>query len=174
MTNDIEKVFLLEQVLKIIDLESYGSLEEIQKKFSQERLEVDYLQLESLRKRIGDIGECYVFECEKSRLKKLNSKYADCVDKTPAEDSRNGYDILSYTEDGIPIHIEVKSTLGGLHTPFYITANEKETSERIRRNGGIYQIHRVYNIGSNISCVVYDNENEFMYEEAIQRVTIKK
>lgn len=173
MVDNIEKTFLLEQILKIVNFEEKHSLEELQKKFSKELFEIDYVQLEALRKRIGDIGERYVFEREMARLEKANSKYADCVDNTPAEDPQNGYDILSYTEDGVPIHIEVKSTLGDLHTPFYITANEKETSKRIRNEGGIYQIHRVYNIGNGIDVFVYENDDMFVFEEVIQRVTIK-
>ena len=82
--------------------------------------------------------------------------------------------IASYTEEGVPIYIEVKSTLGDLHTPFYITSNEKETAERIRKEGGIYQVHRVYNIGKEIGVFVYEDESMFVYEEIIQRVTIKK
>lgn len=125
MIDNIEKVFPLEQILEIVDLEQKDFADKLQKRFSKEQFEIDYAQLEELRKRIGDIGEQYVFEREKARLQKANSKYADFVDATPAKDPQNGYDILSYTEDGVPIHIEVKSTLGDLYTPFYITANEK-------------------------------------------------
>lgn len=173
MADNIEKIFPLEQILEIVDLEQQDSLDKLQKKFSKEQFEIDYAQLEALRKRIGDIGEHYVFEREKARLAKTNSKYADSVDATPAKDPRNGYDILSYTEDGVPIYIEVKSTLGDLYTPFYITANEKETAERIRKEGGIYQVHRVYNIGKEIGVFVYEDESMFVYEEVIQRVTVK-
>lgn len=173
MVDNIEKTFLLEQILKIVNFEEKHSLEELQKKFSKEAFEIDYVQLEILRKKIGDIGERYVFEREKTRLKNAHSKYADCVDNTPAENPQNGYDILSYTEEGTPIFIEVKSTLGDSHTPFYITANEKQTSERIRNDGGIYQVHRVYNIGNDIDVFVYENDDLFVFEEVIQRVTIK-
>ena len=173
MADNIEKVFPLEQILEIVDLEQQDSLGKLQKKFSKEQIEIDYVQLEALRKRIGDIGERYVYEREKARLEKANSKFSDSVDATPAKDHRNGYDILSYTEEGVPIYIEVKSTLGDLYTPFYITANEKETAERIRKEGGIYQVHRVYNIGKEIGIVIYEDESAFLYEEVIQRVKIK-
>lgn len=174
MADKIEKIFPLEQILEIVDLEQKDLSDKLQKKFSKEQFDMDYVQLEALRKRIGDIGEQYVFEREKARLQKANSKYADSVDATPAKDPQNGYDILSYTEDGVPIHIEVKSTLGDLYTPFYITANEKETAERIKKEGGIYQVHRVYNVGKEIGVFVYEDESMFVYEEVIQRVTIKR
>lgn len=174
MANSIEKIFPLEQILEIVDLEQQDPLDKLEKKSSEEPFDIDYAQLEALRKKIGDIGERYVFEREKARLQKANSKYADSVDATPAKDPQNGYDILSYTEDGVPIYIEVKSTLGDLYTPFYITANEKETAEHIRKEGGIYQVHRVYNIGKEIGVFVYEDESSFVYEEVIQRVIIKK
>ena len=173
MADNIEKIFPLEQILEIVDLEQQDSLDKLQKKFSKEQFEIDYAQLEALRKRIGDIGERYVFEREKARLAKANSKFADFVDATPAKDHQNGYDILSYTEDGVPIYIEVKSTLGDLYTPFYITSNEKETAKRIRKDGGIYQVHRVYNIGKEIGVFVYEDESMFVYEEVLQRVIVK-
>lgn len=160
MIDNIEKVFFLEQILETVDLEMLGntSLDKIVKKFSNDNFDIDYVQLEILRKRIGDIGENYVYEREKARLLKNNSKYANCVDASPAKDHKNGYDILSYTEDGIPIYIEVKSTMGDLNTPFYITANERRTAERIRKKDGIYQIHRVYNIGKEIGIQVYEDD----------------
>ena len=173
MVENIEKIFLLEQILEIVDLEQQDDLGKLKRPFSKEQFEIDYLQLEALWKKIGDIGERYVFEREKMRLARANSKYVDFVVSTPAKDPRNGYDILSYTEDGVPIYIEVKSTLGDLHTPFYITANEKETAKRIRKEGGIYQVHRVYNVGKEIGVFVYEDESMFEYEEVIQRVTIK-
>jgi len=61
MVDNIEKTFLLEQILKIVNFEEKHSLEELQKKCSKEVFEIDYVQLEAMRKRIGDIGERYVF-----------------------------------------------------------------------------------------------------------------
>lgn len=171
MNDNRVQVFLLEDVLEIIDLNIY-SLEHVDKSLPKGIFDVDYLKLEELRQKIGDIGEQYVFECETMRLKKIGSKYADLVDPTPAKEPKNGYDILSYTENGIPIYIEVKSTMGDVNTPFYITRNEKETAERIRGKGGIYQIHRVYNIGKDISVSIYNNDNKFTYEEELWRVSI--
>lgn len=41
-----------------------------------------------------------------------------------AKDNTNGYDILSYTNKGQELHIEVKTTPGTVDTPFYISKNE--------------------------------------------------
>ncbi len=64
--------------------------------------------------------------------------------------------------------------MGDLDTPFYITANEQKTAERIRKGGGIYQIHRVYNIGKEIGLFVYEDESMFVYEEVLYCVSIQK
>lgn len=175
MVDNIEKWFPLEKMLKIVNLEEMDnvSLDKLAEKFSKESIEIDYIHLEMLRKKIGDIGEKYVFEREKTRLLKENSKYVECLDSSPAKDHQNGYDILSYTRNGIPIYIEVKSTMGDCNTPFYITSNERETAKRIREKGGIYQIHRVYNIGKNIGICIYEDESKFTYEEELYLVSIK-
>ncbi len=173
MTDNIVNIFLLEDVLEIIDLNSKNGcpLKDLSELLPKDIFDVDYLKLEELRQKIGNIGEQYVYECEKTRLINAGSNYADLVDRTPANNPQNGYDILSYTEKGTPIYIEVKSTMGDVDTPFYITRNEKETSKRIKDNGGIYQIHRVYNIGKEISVSIYEDDGSFTYEEELWRVS---
>lgn len=173
MSDNIITIFLLEDVLEIIDLncEKEYSLKHLNELLPKDIFDIDYLKLEELRQKIGNIGEQYVYECEKTRLINAGSKYADLVDRTPANNPQNGYDILSYTEKGKPIYIEVKSTMGDIDTPFYITRNEKETAKRIKENGGIYQIHRVYNIGKEISVLIYEDDSGFTYEEELWRVS---
>lgn len=173
MNGSIVQIYLLEEILEIIDLDYEStSSNKLHDLLPKDIFDIDYLKLEELKQIIGNIGEEYVFEYEKKRLNKLDSKYAEMVDRTPANDPKNGYDILSYTEKGIPIYIEVKSTIGDANTPFYITKNEKETAERIRAKGGIYQIHRVYDIGKKISSFVCVDDEKFTYEEELWRVSV--
>ena len=47
MADNIEKIFSLEQILEIVDLEQQDSLDKLQKKFSKEQFEIDYAQLEA-------------------------------------------------------------------------------------------------------------------------------
>lgn len=169
MSNNVEKVYLLEEILEIIEIKTISD-----NNASNHTFEIDYAKLEEIRQKIGEIGEKHIYESEKKRLKNAGSIYESFVDATPAKDPRNGYDILSYTNEGTPIHIEVKSTMGELNTPFYLTANEKRTAEQIRNNGGIYQIHRVYNIGKDIKVAIYDDESSFLYEETLYKVSISK
>jgi hypothetical protein len=57
-----------------------------------------------------------------------------------------GYDILSYNLDGSEKYIEVKTTTGSAETPFYITGNEVQFSERFSSN---YYLYRVYQFDSS-------------------------
>jgi hypothetical protein len=52
-----------------------------------------------------------------------------------------GYDILSYTPDGIVKYIEVKTSIGGWDSAFYITSNEVAFAEQHSAN---YYLYRVY------------------------------
>jgi hypothetical protein len=53
-----------------------------------------------------------------------------------------GYDILSKDENGEDKYIEVKTTAGGLNTPFYVTANELERS---KQDSDRFYLYRLYN-----------------------------
>ena len=64
----------------------------------------DYLELHKFLIKIWELGEKYVYEHEINRLLEINSELADLVDLTPADNSANGFDILSYTEKGEKIY----------------------------------------------------------------------
>ncbi|MCK4261066.1 MAG: DUF3883 domain-containing protein [Halanaerobiales bacterium] len=92
---------------------------------------------------IGRLGEAYVYEYECKELK--GTHYIDNIDVSKALDSNNGYDILSYTRDGNPIHIEVKATTG-TEDKFYLSKHEFETAKRMAENGLVYLIYFVKEI----------------------------
>ena len=168
--SDSVQLFRLEDILEIIDLEKLHSKQlEIS---SQEKI-LNYIELEKRRQEIGEKGEQYVYEQEVFRLKKSGSEYANKVSRKPSKDPKNGYDIDSFTETGEKIYIEVKSTAGSVDEPFYMTANEREKAKQIKENGGIYQIHRVYNIGREIQVVIYDDLKLLRFEEILYRVEVK-
>lgn len=173
----VERIFLLDEILEIIEIKKNNDkmFDNLDRMFDENIFEMDYILLHKIRQKIGEIGEKFVFEREKNKLLSKNSCYAEKIDDSPAKDPNNGYDILSYTEEGVPIYIEVKSTTGDLYTPFYLTKHEKEVAEAIRKNKkGLYQIHRVFNVGKQMDVCVYDDENEFVYESEIYRVSIKR
>ena len=167
--SDSIQLFCLEDILEIIDLDK------VQKQLEASSYQkiLDYIELEKKRQSIGEKGEQFIFEREVARLKKAGSKYVDKVSRAPASDPKNGYDIDSFTETGEKIYIEVKSTAGSVDEPFYMTANEREKANQIKENGGIYQIHRVYNIGKEIQVVIYDDLELFRFEEILYRVEVK-
>jgi hypothetical protein len=55
-----------------------------------------------------------------------------------------GYDIHSYEESGADRLIEVKTTKFGLHTPFFVSANEERVSGEMR---SAYKLFRVFRFG---------------------------
>lgn len=68
----------------------------------------DFEEWNRYMKLIGDIGEKYVYEREVRKLIAVNREdLAECVNADIAKDHNNGYDILSYTETGEELHIEV-------------------------------------------------------------------
>jgi Domain of unknown function (DUF3883) len=105
---------------------------------------INFIQNNIDNKRIGDLGELWVLEREKSKLNHLsNSKLIEKIKHTSKEvGDGTGYDIESVDKEGNKIYIEVKTTKGHRNTPFYITRNELERSiiEKER-----YYLYRVYN-----------------------------
>lgn len=88
----------------------------------------DYLA-ESIRNmKLGDQGEEIVFKHEREYLiAKGRPDLADKVKRVSLEDDGLGYDILSFTSEGKPKHIEVKATRSNVSqsAPFYFTENER-------------------------------------------------
>lgn len=89
---------------------------------------------------IGLLGERLVVEQEQKKLASLGID-KEVVHKASQGDGE-GYDILSYTETGEPMYIEVKTTLSGINTPFDISANEVLFSEE---NPDHFYIYRLFN-----------------------------
>ncbi|MDC1029616.1 DUF3578 domain-containing protein [Euryarchaeota archaeon] len=92
----------------------------------------------------GYDGERMIFEIEKSRLidagrEDLASKvqHLAAVGKTP------GYDIESYTNEGLPRRIEVKSGVGS-KSVFELTRNEKTKAEQYGEEYVIAIVERLY------------------------------
>lgn len=94
--------------------------------------------------RLGRDGEAYVARLERERL--AGTPYANGVNEAFADDLSAGYDIQSFTRDGQPLCIEVKTTNGGADEPFYLSAGEKAFMEHCRASGYRYELHRVYRI----------------------------
>lgn len=103
---------------------------------------VDYLKLHEFQIMIGNLGEAYVFDKERKKL--INTPYFSHVE-IKSESGENGYDILSFCENGEPIFIEVKTTIGK-EQDFYITDYEIKKAKQFASEGKKYFIYRVSNI----------------------------
>jgi len=69
---------------------------------------------------------------EKRLIEKGRKDLAGKIKHISKEDDREGYDILSYDEDGTPRQIEVKATTASnLERGFYISRNELEKSQEL-------------------------------------------
>lgn len=94
--------------------------------------------------KLGKSGEEFVYLSEKRRLSGIGkSNFADLVLWASHEIGDGlGYDIMSYDDTGRKIFIEVKTTGGGIGTPFFLSANELEVS---KDKGSCFKIYRLYN-----------------------------
>ena len=87
---------------------------------------VDWMMQDEKNRKLGLLAEQCVLNEEKKRL--IGLQRPDLAEKvvhvSQVGGDGLGYDILSFDENGEPIHIEVKATCHGKDTPFFISANE--------------------------------------------------
>jgi hypothetical protein len=91
---------------------------------------------------LGRAGEECVLDHERSSLKAAGrDDLARDVRWVSDEDGDGaGYDIASFTSDGKPRLIEVKTTNGWERTPFHITRNELAVAEERRSEWSIFRL----------------------------------
>ena len=103
----------------------------------------NYLLREALNGSLGLAGELAVLVFEDQRLRKAGKKRLaeriDHVSRTKGDGL--GYDVLSFDEDGAERLIEVKTTRGGVSSPFFATRNEVDVSVAERDR---YHLYRVF------------------------------
>lgn len=138
----------------LIGLKSKGTLEPITDVQSSKRKnlrsqfspkKIDWQGLNGRRTELGRLGEEFIIRFETNRVLKFAEQDADKIIHLSDEQGDGaGFDIISVNEDGSDRYIEVKTTKGGLDTPFYMTENEKAYFE-IHQNEGDLFIYRVYN-----------------------------
>src|SRR5699024_7966680 len=88
----------------------------------------DYDSINQRRSLIGETGERKVMQYEKDRLK--NSQHRESIEHVSKDNDGEGYDIMSFEENGDPRYIEVKTTTSINNADFYLTRNELETMEK--------------------------------------------
>ncbi len=96
---------------------------------------VDYAENSKSNSELGLKGELLVLEHLKNVLG------YDTIHTSVIEGDGAGYDIEATKDDGTSLYIEVKTTKGGINTPFIITANELAFSSEYASS---YELYRVY------------------------------
>jgi hypothetical protein len=108
----------------------------------------DPARLDAANRKLGLAGEEFVVRIERERL--LLAGKAELAQKVTwvsyYQGDGLGYDIVSFTEAGAEIHIEVKTTKGSIGTPFFISENERRVAAS---EGGMFQVYRVFGYGTN-------------------------
>jgi len=103
----------------------------------------NYAERDARNRALGLAGEMLVLDYERHQL--IQSGCADLAEKivhvSEVEGDAAGYDIRSYTADGAPKYIEVKTTRGSAETDFFLSANQVEFS---RQNPERYFLYRLY------------------------------
>ena len=143
LDNEVDNIVSEQEIGKIEHLESaYNSLESSKNNFNPSFS--NHIQREINNKRIGDLGELWIVDYEKNKLRNLGlNDYAERVVHLSKERGDGaGYDIKSFNELKEEIFIEVKTTNGVFSNPFYITRTELERSKKENER---YYLYRVYN-----------------------------
>jgi hypothetical protein len=107
------------------------------------RVATNYIEREARNRSLGAAGELFVIEYERARLcRARRESLAARIEHTSlVRGDYEGYDVLSFEENGAERLIEVKTTKYGIDTPFFVSRNEVATSER---QPSIYQLYRLF------------------------------
>lgn len=101
---------------------------------------LDHVNRQRTQTRLGYLVEEFVLQYERRKLGPGLAARVEHHSRSLGDGL--GYDILSVANDGSPLYIEVKTTTGGLETPFYVSAVELARSKQDRSQFALY---RVYN-----------------------------
>ena len=130
---------------------------------------IDYISRNIENKKIGDYGEQLVMLYEQRKLDAwILSGQLPANKKAVKQPDRAGYDILSYTEDGEEIHIEVKTTVGHKNTPFYMSHNENLTMRK-DLNWVLYRIHDIEPDRAKADFFVWNKKEVLLYVEFLTK-----
>ena len=103
----------------------------------------NFIEREARNRSLGKAGEQFVLNYERARLIHAGrEQFAAKIEHTAVvKGDSEGFDILSFDVSGAERLIEVKTTKYGSLTPFFVTSNEVETSDR---NAATYHVYRLF------------------------------
>jgi hypothetical protein len=114
----------------------------------------DYAEQDARNRRLGLGGEEAVLQREKTTLQAAgrNDSAEMVTHVAKVEGDGAGYDIKSYSLNGEQIFIEVKTTRGGVQTPFYLSRLEAGFS---KDHADCYYLYRVFEFDEDASSGKY-------------------
>ncbi len=109
---------------------------------------VDFEFVDDLNRRLGKRGEDLVVQYERQRLIDANrpdlAERVLCISEVHGDGA--GFDVLSFTDDGNKMYIEVKATTLGKHSPFLVSVNELDFSDE---HSDQFYLYRVFNLAQS-------------------------
>jgi hypothetical protein len=107
------------------------------------RLTTNYIEREAHNRSLGTAGELFAINFERARLihAGCESLAARIEHTARVRGDYEGFDVLSFEVTGEERLIEVKTTKYGVDTPFFVTRNEVEASER---RSPLYHLYRLF------------------------------
>lgn len=137
---------------------------------------VDFNTLNSENSALGDAGEVFAVEWERNRLKDLGVSFDilnEVIHYSRKFGDGSGYDILSRKDNNYDLlYIEVKTTTGGLDTPFYMSENEKSFLEIYANNALIYRVYN-YNHDTNVGEIAIITHAELERDYVFNPITFR-
>jgi hypothetical protein len=131
-----ENIFVSPPALMAADEPIPARLRKLVRKF-------DPVERDHRNRSLGRAGELFVLEVERRQLAQIGrADLAKRVRWVATEDGDGaGYDVLSFNEAGRERLIEVKTTNGTAHTPFFLTNNERDQALERPDDWRIYRVH---------------------------------
>lgn len=112
-----------------------------------------FQELQRKAKEIGELGELFVLEYERARLRKAGkADLAELIRHVALTNTAAGYDVLSFTNDGNEKLIEVKSSTGTSGS-FEISSNEWSVAKQSRSAYWVYRVTQVETQSPSIEMI---------------------
>jgi hypothetical protein len=124
------------------------------------RLDINFVGKSARARRLGKLGERLVVEAERRRLTACGrgdlAKRIVHIAKERGDGA--GYDVLSFSDDGQELFIEVKTTTGGPQTDFLVTVNELEFASKFSNQYRLYRLFHFDEVAMTAEAYVVDGD----------------
>ena len=169
--DNLNEIFVSkENIENILEETEFEQIDSILPKISAS----DYIERNKIMQDIGLRGEYFILKYEIGGLIKVNR--ADLANKVRhiSKDQGDyvGYDILSYDKNGNEKYIEVKTSVNGYTTDFFLTVNEMNKIKKLEN----YFIYRVFDFDIQIergNLYIVNCKNDFIDYFTIQPTQYK-